>query len=105
VLLRVEVSRDLDRLVGRARVQRAAVVGRDDGDGADPELAAGAEDAQRDLAAIRDEELAKRGARPGYFFLGNPRSGSQNPGGGGPGGGGTGFGFLGAAMAVSLTPG
>jgi hypothetical protein len=44
VLLRVEVARDLDRLVGRARVERAAVVGRDDGDGADAELTAGAED-------------------------------------------------------------
>jgi hypothetical protein len=78
VLLGVEVARDLDRLVGRARVQRAAVVGRDDGDGRDPELATGAEDAQRDLAAVRDEELADRGARPGYFFLpGKPRSGRR----------------------------
>jgi hypothetical protein len=41
-------------------MQRAAVVGRDDGDGADAELAAGAEDAQRDLAAVRDEELSDR---------------------------------------------
>jgi hypothetical protein len=45
VLLGVEIARDLDRLVGRAGVQGVAVVGRDDGDGADPELAAGAEDA------------------------------------------------------------
>ena len=57
VLLRVEVARDLDGLVGGPRVERAAIVRRDDRDGADPELAAGAEDAKRDLAAVRDEEL------------------------------------------------
>ena len=60
VLLGVEVAGDLDRLVGRARVQRAAVVGRGDGDGRDPELAAGAEDAHGDLAAVRHEELPDR---------------------------------------------
>jgi hypothetical protein len=87
-------------------VQRAAVVGRDDGDGADPELAAGAENAQRDLAAVRDEELANGGARVGYFFSpGKPRSGRRYPGGGGPGGGGTGFGFFGVAIPISLAPG
>ena len=57
VLLRVQVARDLHRLVGRARVQRAYVVGRGDRDGGDPELAARAEDAQRDLAPVRDEQL------------------------------------------------
>ena len=37
---------------------RAPSSGRDDGDGRDPELAARAEDAQRDLAAVRYEELS-----------------------------------------------
>ena len=57
VLGDVEVRADLDGLVGRARVQRAAIVGRDDGDGGDPELAAGAEDPERDLAPVGDEQL------------------------------------------------
>ena len=57
VLLREEIARDLDRLVGGARVQRALVVGRDDGDGRDPELTARAKDPQRDLAAVGDEQL------------------------------------------------
>jgi hypothetical protein len=57
VLLREEVAPDLDGRVSGARVQRALIVGSDDGDGRDPELAAGAEDAQGDLAAVGDEEL------------------------------------------------
>jgi hypothetical protein len=56
----VEVARDLDRLVGRAGVERAAIVRRDHRDRGDPELAAGPEDAERDLAAVRDEELPDR---------------------------------------------
>ena len=60
VLLRVEVARDLDELVGRARVQRAAIVGRHDGDRLDAELAARAEDADRDLSPVRDEQLVDR---------------------------------------------
>ena len=44
-------------LVGRARVQRAGVVGRGDRDGLEAERPRGAEDAQRDLAAVRDEHL------------------------------------------------
>ncbi len=58
VLLGVQVAPDLDGLVGLARVQRLAVVGRDDGDGRDLERAARAKDADRDLAAVRYEELA-----------------------------------------------
>src|SRR5437764_830032 len=53
VLARLEVAPDLDGLVGGAGMQRAAVVRSHDGDGRDPELPAGAEYAQRDLAAIR----------------------------------------------------
>ena len=54
VLLGEEVARDLDGLVGDARVQRAEVVRCGDGHGRDPGFAAGAEDASRDLAAVRD---------------------------------------------------
>jgi len=57
VLLREEVAADLDGFVGGPRVQRSLVVGRDDRDGPDPELTASAKDAQRDLAAVGDEEL------------------------------------------------
>ena len=60
VLLRVQVRRDLDGLVGDARMQRRPVVGRDDRDGRDPELAAGAKDADGDLAAVRYQELRDR---------------------------------------------
>ena len=59
----MEIGRDLDGLVRRARVQGSSVVGGDDGDGRDPELAAGAEDAQRDFSAVRDEQLADPHAR------------------------------------------
>src|SRR5262245_60176699 len=58
VLLRQEVARDLDDLVRTACVQRTAVVRRDDGNRLDAEGAAGAEDPQRDLAAVRYEDLA-----------------------------------------------
>src|SRR5262249_40467641 len=63
-LRRVEVRRHRDRLVGRARVQRAAVVGRRDRDRRDPERAGGAEDAHRDLAAARYEKLPDLHSRP-----------------------------------------
>ena len=59
MLLGVEVARDLDGLVGATRAcSEPASSGARDGDRADPELAAGAEDPHRDLAAVRDEELA-----------------------------------------------
>ena len=48
------------RPVGRPGVERAAVVRRDDRDRLDPEPRAGAEDAERDLSAVRDEERADR---------------------------------------------
>ncbi len=57
VLLGIEVAADLDGLVGRARVQRVLVVRGGDGDRGDPELAGRPEDTDRDLAAIRYEEL------------------------------------------------
>ena len=55
VLVRLQVRGDLDGLVGGARMQRAAIIGRDDRHGLDPERAARPEDAQRDLSAVRDQ--------------------------------------------------
>src|SRR6266480_2709115 len=60
VFLGEQVALDLDRLVCVARVEGAEVVGRGDGDGPDPRLAARPEDARGDLAAIRYEELLDR---------------------------------------------
>ena len=57
VLPGVEVRGDLDGLVGRARVQRALVVRRSDRDGGDSELTACPKDAQRNFAAVRDQQL------------------------------------------------
>ena len=54
VLLGEEVALDLDGLVGDARMQRAEVVRCRDGHGRDACVATGAEDASRDLAAVRD---------------------------------------------------
>ena len=68
LLLREEVAEHLDRLVRRACVQRAGVVRRDDGDGGDPQLPAGAEDTERDLAAVCDEQLADQRTRAGVCF-------------------------------------
>ena len=58
VLGGVEVRSDLDDLVRRACMKRAAIVGRDDRDRLDSEPGAGAEDANRDLTAVRDQESA-----------------------------------------------
>ena len=52
----VEVALDLEHAVGRARVERLAIVGRRHGDGLDAEPAARAEDPHGDLAPVRDEE-------------------------------------------------
>ena len=60
VLGRIEIRRDLDRLVGRTRVQRAAIVRSDDRDGRDALVAARAEDPQRDLASVRNEQPSHR---------------------------------------------
>ena len=67
---------DAHRLVGEAHVQRAGVDVGVHGDRRDAELAAGADDAQRDLAAVRDEDLLERGggfantlARSAHAFL------------------------------------
>ena len=64
----VEVARarrrrtDADLLVGEADVQRVGVGGRVDGDRADPHLPTGTDDPQRDLAAVRYENLFKHAA-------------------------------------------
>ena len=51
---------DADRLVGEADVHRLGVGGRMDRDRLDPHFVAGAVDAERDLAAIGDEDLFDR---------------------------------------------
>ena len=48
---------DADVLVGEPDVQRVLVGLGVDGDGLDAELAAGADDAQRDLAAVGDQDF------------------------------------------------
>ena len=48
---------DRVRLVGHEHVERRAIRLGEDGDGLDPELAAGADHADGDLAAVRDQEL------------------------------------------------
>ena len=54
---------DADALVGEADMHGVAVGGRVDRDGLDAELLAGAQDAERDLAAVGDEDfLEHRGA-------------------------------------------
>src|SRR5689334_20668177 len=69
-LLDVEVAlaggrgADVDGAIGGARVHRAAIRIGEDGDGVDAELAAGAHHADRDLAAVRDEDAADLLRRP-----------------------------------------
>jgi hypothetical protein len=96
----VEVGRDLNRLVGRASVERGAIVRRCYSNGCDAELTAGTEDAKRNLPPVRYEELANRaGYLEGPF--GSPRvSGTKIPGGGDGGGGGGCCGFLAIAISV-----
>jgi hypothetical protein len=57
-----EVGSDLERLVGRARVEGLPIVGSDDCHRRDTEHAARTEDAERDLSSIRDEQLRDRHA-------------------------------------------
>ena len=57
---------DTDVLVGESDVQRVAIPFRVDGDGADPQLATGADHAERDLAPVCDQDLIEHlGASPG----------------------------------------
>ena len=49
---------DADRFIGEADMQAVAVGFGIHGDGTDAEIAAGADDAQRDLAAIGNQELS-----------------------------------------------
>ncbi len=60
VLRSVEIRRDLQRPSGRPCVERTAVVWRHDRDGLDAEPRARAEDAERDLSTVGDEERADR---------------------------------------------
>jgi hypothetical protein len=52
---------DADLLVGEAHVQRIGVGGRVDRDGLQPELAAGADHPQRDLATVGYEDFLEHG--------------------------------------------
>ena len=55
---------DADAGIGEADVHRLGVGGRMDRDGLDADLAAGADDPERDLAAIGDQDLVEhRGGR------------------------------------------
>src|SRR5690606_1943181 len=52
---------DAISFVGQQDVQRLAIRLRVDGDGPDPQLPAGANDAHRDLASVGDQDLLKQG--------------------------------------------
>jgi hypothetical protein len=100
VLVRVQVRGDLDGLVGAPLVQLPRIVLSEHGHGRDPELAAGPEDPNRDLSAVRYEKLSKSA---GYFEgpFDSPRvSGTKIPGGGDGGRGGGCLGFLAIANSV-----
>ena len=59
IALRRRRRADADALVGEAHVHGVGVGGRMHGDGRDAELLAGALDAQRDLAAVGDQDLVE----------------------------------------------
>ena len=56
---------DADALVGEAHMHGVGVGGRMHGDRRDAELLAGAQDAQRDLAAIGDQDFLEHGSGAG----------------------------------------
>ena len=58
---------DADVVVGEAHVQRFAIGLGVDGDRLHAELAAGADDAQRDLAAIGDQDLVEHSSSSDHF--------------------------------------
>ena len=64
VVVRLGCRRGADAhgLVRQPHVEAVAIRFAEDCDGRDLELAAGADDAERDLAAVRDEHLAEHGA-------------------------------------------
>ena len=63
VALRGGRRADVHGLVGEPDVQRVAVGGRVDGDGLDPELVAGADDPDRDLAPVGDQDAVEHRRR------------------------------------------
>ncbi|OQC35440.1 MAG: hypothetical protein BWX64_02454 [Acidobacteria bacterium ADurb.Bin051] len=75
VALRRGGRADADVLVGVGDVERVAVGGRVDRHGRNPQLAAGVDDPQRDLAAVGDQDLAEH--RPAQVSR-SPKSGSPN---------------------------
>ena len=63
----VQVARDLDGLVRHPGVERAAIDAGVDGHRGETHRAAGARDADRDLAAVRDQDLF-HGTQLGFRF-------------------------------------
>ena len=61
IALRGRAGADEIRLVGKAHVERGAIRFGVDGDRRDPELTERSEDADRDLAAVCNENLGERG--------------------------------------------
>jgi hypothetical protein len=74
VALRRRARADVHRLVGLAHVRGAGVGVAVHGDRAHAELLAGADDAERDLAAIGDEDLAEHQSGMLPCFFGGLRS-------------------------------
>ena len=61
---------DADALVGEPHMHGVLVGGRMHGDRRDAELLAGAQHAQRDLAAVGDQDLVEHFGRPTHVGLG-----------------------------------
>src|SRR5919201_1309355 len=72
VALRRRRRADADSSIGDARVQRALVGGRVDGDGLDAEFVQRTNDAHRDLAAVRNQDARE------HQRLGRPLTGSSS---------------------------
>ena len=70
---------DADVLVGEADVQRVLVGLGVDGDGLDAELAAGADDAQGDLAAVGDEDFLEHDGAAAVHVLNRSYATSRSP--------------------------
>jgi hypothetical protein len=71
---------DRHRLIGEQDVEGLAVDLGEDRDGGNPKLAAGPDDPDGDLAAIRDEDLPERGAHVAGILAGVSKPGQRgNP--------------------------
>ena len=83
VQVRLRARRRADRpgLVRHAHVQRIPVGFGVNGDGGDAEAPAGADDADRDFAAVGDQNGSEHGVRPGWGRSAPGRESSKIPGG------------------------